>query len=461
VNWLNKPSSSTFTNDPFFLSLRMSEARDSCAGKFKRPPEAFAAAPGGFVAEYVPLAKALGFKWLAAGPLASTAPFNSLNADGVALVPFSIPPAGAAGGTAPEFLVFDETSGRPGPDTRAALIDFISNPARPQLTTVTEALAASVSASVTAAEAARLVTPWSGDYTPWAGLPIQAGTLTAFARTRGELMAHYNAKQADYKAASAAFSEYFSVESGPKLLKLADPDPDAAKETEIEIENALVNTYRLMDKVPPGWLFSSLAAINEDQEEGDKVSVRKSTAGFTLLNAARLPVPPVSTAQAGQDPYRAWKLARVEVSWTDAEIVFAFIPQAPPAGAALQGMRFDLYIDVNNRPRAGAVRMLEGSAGRIFPDNAWEYALDASPKRSALYAATGKGPQKAGDFQADIGNGGLTVRIPRTVLRGNPGLWGYAAFMLYTSNDKVFQLTDFLAEDYSNGYYYSVRPSKK
>jgi len=476
VRWQNKPSSAAFTNDPFFIALRISDARDAYARSLKRPPEGFVSAPGGTVAEYIPVVRALGFKWLAAGPFTSTAPFNFINAEGVALVPFSTAPSqnyqsasslataklnGAADTL--QFLVFDETSDGPGADSRAALLAFLSAGEPRSYMTVSEALATAVSTAMSAAQAAQFTAPWSGDYTPWAGAPVQSGALTAFARTRGELMLHLNAKQGDYKAAKAAFTEYFSVESGPKLLKLSDPDPDSAKETEIEIQNALGNAYRLMDKTPPGWLFSTLADMKETTEDSDKVTVKRTSDSLTFVNASRPPSPPAGVSAKGSDPDKIWKLAGMNVSWTDNDIFFAFTPLDKPgaaADAAFSGARFDLYIDVNNRPRAGSTRPLNGRAGRIFPDNAWEYALEVSPKKAALYAATAKGPQKTSNLTTDFKDGSFTVRVPRTALRGQPGRWSYAAFMLYTPDDKVFAVTDFLAEDFSNGYYYAVRGNR-
>jgi hypothetical protein len=469
VLWLNKPSSAPYTNDPFFFSLRMSDASDAYAKKFKQPPAAFVSAPGGAVAGYIPLAKALGFKWLAAGaPGASTEPYRVIDAEGVRLVLFSTSSAAgvAPAADAPAFLVFDETSDKPGEDTRAVLLTLLSSAGNPPFLTVSEALQTAVSTALPAAQAVLKTAPWSGDYTPWAGAKTQAGTLTALAKTRGELLEYFNTKQGNYKAAEPVFAEYFSVESGPKLLQLADPDPETAREAEIEIQNALVNSYRLMDKVPPGWLFSALSDMDDKTETEDKVAVKKSTAGFTLVNIPRQPVPPGPAAAGTQDPYKIWKLAEVSVSWTDSEMTFRFSPleaaaNQAAAGGVYPGGRFDLYIDVNNRPRAGAARLLDGRPGRFFPDNAWEYALTASAKKAELYAATGKGPQILKSFPAAFEDGALTVRIPRTELRGNPGRWGYAAFMLYTADDKTFSVTDFLAEDLSNGYYYAIRPDKR
>lgn len=485
VRWQNKISSAAFTSDPYFLALRMSDARDAYSAGLKHPPGSFVCAPGGITPEYIPLSRALGFKWLAAGPLVSTAPFGVIDAEGVTLVPFSsstIAPVQAGG---QRFLVFDETADAAGTATRAALLAFLRDTAAAPFLTVSESLKTAVSTAMPSELAAQQVAPWSGDYTPWAALPAQTGALTAFARTRADLMLHLNARQGDYKAARAAFAEYFSVESGLKLLKLADPDPEAAKETEIELQNALTNAYRLMDKAPPGWLFSGLSDMKANEDAADKITVTLSSAAFTLGNVSRQPRLSGREAEifgsgsgsslkgrsrgapssaGGSDPYKVWKLARVGVSWTDREIVFSFSALEPAASAsdpAFSRVRFDLYIDVNNRPRAGSTALLDGRAGRIFPDDAWEYALETSPGTAALYASTNKGPRKAAVFRTALEDGAFTVRMPRTALRGNPVLWGYAAFLLCARDDRTSTVADYLSDDFSNGYYYAVRPGRK
>jgi hypothetical protein len=221
-----------------------------------------------------------------------------------------------------------------------------------------------------------------------------------------------------------------------------------------------------MHKAPPGWLFSALSDLDETAEAEDKATVKKSSAGFALVNALRQPVLPSVATPGVHDPARVWKLAETGVSWTDGELIFSFSPgEAVTTPAEAEGLfaaaRFDLYIDINNRPRAGAARLLEGRGGRLFPDNAWEYALGVSPKTAALYAATNTGPKILKTYPSVFTDGAFTVRVPRTDLRGNPGLWSYTAFMLYTADDRTFSVTDFLAEDFSNGYYYAVRPAKK
>lgn len=466
VPWQNKPSTAAFSNDPYFLALRLSDARDAFIKTFKKPPEGLAAAPGGLIAEYLPLAKALGFRWLAAGPLVSTAPFAAPSVDGVIVAPFSFssstPPAGAD-----FFAVFDETLDRPQPGgTRERLLAFLGSGLYSNYLTVSEALKAAVSTPAAAGEIPAMVRPWSGDYTPWAAGRIQAGTLGAFARTRADLMLYLNSKQGDYRAARNAFAEYFAVESGPKLLRLLDEDPEAVKETEIEIQSAVGNAYRLMEKTPPGWLVAGLADISVQAGGADIIAVTRSSSSFAIRNASRQPVPPerMPDAPKAADPGRIWKLDRFGASWSDNAVTFSFAPLALVSAPAGEGgfalARFDLYIDINHRPRAGSTRPLDGRDVRLFPDDAWEYALEIAPKKAALYAATPGGPYKTAIFRPEVRDGAVTVRIPRSFLKGNPGNWGYAAFML-AQKDTLFSVSDYIVDDFSSGYFYMIRPRMK
>jgi len=54
--------------------------------------------------------------------------------------------------------------------------------------------------------------------------------------------------------------------------------------------------------------------------------------------------------------------------------------------------------------------------------------------------------------------GAVTVRVPRTVLKGNPLLWGYAALLLAPKEGGGFMLADSITADISNGYIYAIRP---
>ncbi|OGR45336.1 MAG: hypothetical protein A2X35_03590 [Elusimicrobia bacterium GWA2_61_42] len=466
VRWAGKPSTATLSNDPYFLSLRLSLARDAAFKALKKAPGGLINTPGGLTPDYFPLARAMGLKWLATGPLASTAA-AVLEADGVYAVPFVRYSTAAPAGPAPAFLVFDETL-EPDPAwLRAALAAALADPAAQGRLTVSEALALAVSSRATPAEIAGLSSPWSGDYTAWASTPAQAGALTALTKTRSDLMLHLNSFQGNYKPAAAAFEEYFSAEEGVKLRALAEAGSEAGRETEIEIQNALGNAYRLMQKPPPPWIFSGLADAAVAGKQTDKPETSVKDGGFEITNVARKPEVPAGGPQLSKtaDPYQVWKLSSMKVAAGSDNLVFSFTPAALenpgryPSG--FSHIRLDLYIDINHRPRAGMSRPLEGRPLRLFPDNAWEYALEITPERAVLYTVTPKGPVPAGTFKPKAAGGAVTVSVPRAALKGSPLLWGYAALLLAPDGVNKFTITDYIAADISNGYIYALRPGRK
>ena len=460
VTWEGKTSTSAMTNDQYFLALRLGLAKEAAFKALKKNPAGLVSPPGGLASDYFPLAKALGLKWLACGPLVSTQA-AVLEAGGVYAVPFfkfsaSTPAAG-------NFLLFDETGSEDPAALRALLAAELKAAVPSPRLTVSEALKLAPSTAAAPGEIAALSAPWSGDYTQWASSPTQAGALAAFAKARADLMLHLNSFQGNYKPAAPAFNEYFAAEDGAKLRELGAGTPEQAGETEIEIQSALANAYRIMKKTPPPWLFSSLADAALAGEKANKPVVKISSGGFEIANTDRKPEIPARTLlPKNSDPYNIWKLVSFSVDATPEELVFRFFPREldnidrEPSG--FSHIRLDLYIDINHRPRAGMARPLAGRPLRLFPENAWEYALEITPDRVSFYKVTPKGPSAAGTFMPKAEGGAVTVRVPRTVLKGNPLLWGYAALLLAPKEGGGFMLADSITADISNGYIYAIRP---
>ncbi len=461
VRWAGKASTATLGSDQYFLALRLGLAKETAFKALKKNPAGLVSPPGGLTADYFPLAKALGIRWLACGPFASTSA-AVLEADGVYAVPFArFSTSTAAAGN---FRVFDETGAEDPAALRALLAAELKAAVPFRRLTVSEALKLAPSTAAAPGDITLLAAPWSGDYTLWASSPAQAGALAAFAKVRADLMLHLNSFQGNYKLAAPAFNEYFAAEDGAKLRALGAGNQEQAGETEIEIQNALTNTYRIMQTPPPPWLFSSLADAALSGEKEDKPAVKIRGEGFEIKNTDRKPEIPASAARLPKDcdPYKTWKLAAFSVDVSSGALVFKFFPQelnnSDGETSGFSRIRLDLYIDINHRPRAGLTRPLEGRPLRLFPDNAWEYALEISPYRAALYAVTPRGPVAAGTFKPGVEGGAVTVRVPRTALKGSPLLWGYAALLLAPKEGGGFTLTDSIAADISNGYIYAIRP---
>lgn len=466
VKWENKPSTAGFTADQYFLSLRLSLARDAAVKALKKAPAGLVSPPGGLAPDYFPLARALGVKWIACGPLASTAAATA-EAGGVRAVPFvafSTQPAAASGAA---FTLFDETAAADPAWLRAMLAAELLASVPVRRLTVTQALELSSAAAAAPAELAAGAAPWSGDYTRWAAAPLQAGALAALARTRAELMLHLNSAQGDYARAAAAFEEYFSAEEGAKLLALASADAEVSGAAENDIRAALASAWRVMQKPPPAWTFSTLADAAAPSSHVEKMSVETLPAGFLITNSGRAAAPPAVTPglPAAADPALVWKLEALEVTRAGDGVLFRFKPAAldnslkSPSG--FSHLRLDLYIDVNHRHRAGITRPLEGRPFRIYPENAWEYALEVTPAGASLYKITPRGQAPAGAFKAMAQDGWISVSVPAAFLAGNPSAWGYAALLLAPGAAGGYTVTDYIAGDIANGYIYAVRPGRK
>jgi hypothetical protein len=463
VRWEGKPSEFPSPSAAsYFLSLRLGMARDAAAKEYGKAPEGLVSPPGGLASDYFPLARALGIKWIASGPLASTAAVV-MESGGVYAVPFVEFSTSTPSYDAPAFIVFDETSSGDPAALREQLAAELQAPALYRRVTVSEGLAASVSTSAASAEISAAASPWSGDYSRWASAPLQSGALAALARTRTDLMIHLNSEQGNFLQAEPAFLEYFSAEVGEKLLVLTSTS--ASAEAELDLRNTLANVYRLMNKPPPPWAYSSLADAASADAQEDSIASSLIPGGFELTNVSRPAVLPQNTAvlPASADPARIWKLAGLKVSAGTDGILFQFKPAALDnslkSDSGFSHILLDLYIDVNHRPRAGISMPLDGRPLRLFPENAWEYALEVSPEGASFYKATPRGAAAAGKFKAYAEGGWIKVLVPRSFLRGTPELWSYAALML-APGEGSYVITDFIADKISKGYVYAVRPSR-
>jgi hypothetical protein len=393
-----------------------------------------------------------------------------MESSGVYAVPFINFSTAAAGqdyaASGPEVTLFDETSSSDPAWLRAMLAAEPKASVPYKRLTVSEALPAAVSTAAAPADISAAASPWSGDYSRWASTPLQAGALTALAQTREALMLSLNAAQGDTRKTAPAFNEYFSAEEGAALLDLASPDAGISANAEASLLSALRNTYRLMQKSPPPWTLTGLSDAEAAPAQGDKMTIETLSDGFLITNTSRPAAAPKATPGLPEsaDPGRIWKLEALKVTTGANGTLFLFKPEAldnslkQPSG--FSHIRLDLYMDINRRLRAGLTHTLPGRPVRLYPENAWEYALEVSPAGAALYTITPRGRELAGNFAAVARDGWITVSLPASALSGNPGLWSYAALMLAPDAGE-YTVTDYLAEDLANGYVYAVYPAEK
>ncbi|MDO8804882.1 MAG: glucodextranase DOMON-like domain-containing protein [Elusimicrobiota bacterium] len=467
VKWEGKPSASSLAeNNRQFLVFRLSRASAAAKKDLKKVPVGLVIPQGGMLEDYFPLARSIGVKWLATGPLASTAA-AVFEAGGISAVPFIAFSTAAQAGNGLHFTVFDETSGQNPSETRALLAAELSVATPGESLTVSEALKVVVSSAASPAEITRMSVPWSGDYTPWASAQQQKAALAALAKTRSDLMLYLNACGGSYSAAEPAFDKYFAAEDGETILMLASENPDIKREAETGLKNAIANSYGVMDKTPPRWSIVSTGGEDEIPEKAGRIYIKSGPDGFEIKNISRVPELPVPAPHlpGTADPYKIWKLDRFKVEMLADSVVFRFYPLEVDNSSGLASgfghIALDLYIDINRRPRAGRNRPLRGRPFRFVSDSAWEYALEINPVKAVLYAVTPGGTVIAGSFLPKVEEGAVTIRVPRSALKGNPRLWGYSALMLAPKDAKSFFVADYIAAGIFKGYIRAIRPGRK
>lgn len=451
-------------NNPYFFALRLLDARDRLPLYKDHPPRGLASSPGGMAEGAQPALRSVGLSWAAAGAPASTDTPRLLSRDGVTAAAFDLlhsteagspghrPTAGCA--VSPCLFVLDgELDAEAGRD-HAALLDYWLSAAAPGMT-VSELLA---STGPVQADSLSLP-PWSGDYTLWAGSPRQSGALSALAGLRDAMSVHMNERPGD-KALGSVMQAYFATGAGRELSGLDSPDEEVRREAELSFQTRAADVYRLMGSSLPRWIFAPLEKLSPEKESPRAFSSRLEGRRLELENGQARPSLPGKSPQlpGGLDPLKALKLRSLHISWNDEEVTFAFAAGDGPGTGLAEGARLELYIDVNKRQRAGRTSLLGAASPRLYPEDAWEYALAVRGDGSELFTAGSGRPAAA--LKTEPGpSGTLTVKVPRRLLAGNPERWGYAAFLFF-GDDAAAPPSDALCAENSGGYVHAARHGK-
>ncbi|OGS07929.1 MAG: hypothetical protein A2204_06895 [Elusimicrobia bacterium RIFOXYA1_FULL_47_7] len=122
----------------------------------------------------------------------------------------------------------------------------------------------------------------------------------------------------------------------------------------------------------------------------------------------------------------------LNISVEQEDIVFS----AVVSSSARHARGLDIYFDLNNKRGAGLMTFLPGLSFLFEPEDAWEFALRIENNEAALYRFGRAKPVLVQRFRASRN---FSVKIPRTVLRGNPVRWGYQAvlFSRAAQNDEL------------------------
>ncbi|MFA6029534.1 MAG: glucodextranase DOMON-like domain-containing protein [Elusimicrobiota bacterium] len=132
-----------------------------------------------------------------------------------------------------------------------------------------------------------------------------------------------------------------------------------------------------------------------------------------------------------------WDLSRMRVEWDEGSVVFTVgmraLERSSAAPSGFDRLLLDVYLDINNRPRAGSTDLLPGRPGFLASEDGWEYALVFGGWSAALYRfIPGQGPVLVEKLrpQPDAALPEVRVSVPRARLRGNPAGWGYLPLAL-------------------------------
>ena len=522
VSWKNKPVKSALPdNAPYFMGLRIGMAMDHARKNLKRRPVGLVLPPGSVMKDYFPLAKGIGIKWIASGPFyyddeedsnaenseteknstgnesggmasnvqnAANTQSNEIaegyyasaeeeqggdysedepteasiaEANGVKVIPFTSY-AENADNEKEEFIVFDETAEEnPGP-IRTAFKAYLSN-ITSNTRTAGEVAENMPAAEISPEELEKTVQPWTSNYDRWASKRSQMGALVAMSQTRSELMKYLNSKAGNMNEALPAFNAYYEAENSRRFLNLASEDKETAKSSEIEMRSTVTNIFRIMERKPPQWTFSSISDAGTGKNTAlMRVAMQKT--GFEIKNDQKPPVfdKKPDGLPSAVDPYKIWKLNSFKVEAANDSFIFKFVPAAINNSASnLSGfshISIDLYIDVNHRINAGSTALLPGRPMKMAAEYCWEYALEISPTSVYLYRSGSLGAKQIGKYRARVVNGEITVSIPSTVLRGTPRSWGYAVLMMVPQDSNRYHVADTLSSNMYANTIYAVRP---
>lgn len=110
---------------------------------------------------------------------------------------------------------------------------------------------------------------------------------------------------------------------------------------------------------------------------------------------------------------------------------------------------FDIYIDMNGIIDTGDHKMLKPLEGFFVSENAWEYAIRVKEKVVYVYKFIIDSPAPVRKLMRTENK----IRIPKSVLRGNPYNWSYQVVVV---NDN--KVTGFLANDKEREKFLNTTP---
>lgn len=396
-----KKIKAAFDDSLYFFAQRMSDSKNSFS--FETP--GFSNSPGAANKNYVPIMKSLRMEWIAVGK--STSATTPVEYDGVIFVPFAAAESSAS--FSGDFLVFDETfmSSR---TVRSNLELFLKSGEK--AVSVDEELK---NTAVKLAGEEEFIAPgmWVTDYSPWTRSKTQTGYLNALSEIRGEILESANSSSID--RIRKALDEFYAVESG-EILRLLGKKQN--KDLELKLQKEMAEIYMTLGKNLPGWIFNSFSRFSPatGAESPFVVQSRENNISFSKI----------ATKEEKAE------ITGLSVEWDSGALTFNLarnVSSSTQTRKENEGAYFEIYIDINQRARAGLPRTFPPNPFTFQVQDAWEYAVKAKDGKAVLYYSTIVRYKKITEVPVHGTGLKMSFSLPRDKLRGHPARWGYTVLL--------------------------------
>lgn len=213
------------------------------------------------------------------------------------------------------------------------------------------------------------------------------------------------------------FSEFTNMYSYDLIKKIIKNDETAKKLFDISFKNI----FKISGEAVPEVAANEKISVNE-QQQNQQSNFVKTDKGYKLNSAGII---------------KSFEI-RINEGYVDFYI-----------NSNSEIENFDIYIDMNGITDTGEHKMLKPLEGFLVSENSWEYAIRVRGKNIFVYKFFIDSPE----LVRKLIKSEPKVRIPKSILRGNPYNWAYQVVVV--KDDKI---TDFLANSKEREKFLSSTP---
>ncbi|PIS47042.1 MAG: hypothetical protein COT17_05505 [Elusimicrobia bacterium CG08_land_8_20_14_0_20_51_18] len=427
VNYVGK-----IENNPYFFALRISDSKAKFAKDFGTSSPGLVLPYGEVTKDWLQLAKAFGYKWLASSLPENSTGFALVSVDSVTVAPFQV--CGSSWeitASSPVFCVVDDTL-----DLSSGSVDMLAELFREggaPFSTVGEVIAVSASTETARENFTLVFNPWR-KYSEYLLKDEQYGLLGILAKVRNDIMAFLNSNS---KKVKDIMERYYGAEKYAGLLPYS-PDETAAEE---EIRTALEEIYQLMGKAAPGFIYQSFSKLSFEDEV---FKIEKTSESVTYSRVE------ISTGSGNT------RISTFTVSGTSEYLDFSLELDS----SLKNGQVFEIYIDVNGRIGSGSIKLSGNKKEKIIHNNAWEYALVSENRKMQMYQSGYYSDIRLKKYPLSYSGSRFYFRVPAADLKGNYLNWNYFPLVYGKNSDKSWTLVDGAYSRMDLGYLYPVKEKK-